>query len=146
MSGTELWETFLSEKGIHDCAHSEWSFGSDADQLAALVADGSKTATASAYPLYELEGEALPQVGDYNIILNSKDEGVCIVQTTKVYVTPFHCVTKEHAWKEGEGDRSLDYWKRVHAQFFTECLDEVHLSFSEDMDVVCEEFELVFKA
>lgn len=27
---------------------------------------------------------------------------LCIIQTTKVYVTPFSQVTEEHAYKEGE--------------------------------------------
>lgn len=146
MSGIELWEKFLTQKALPDCAHQEWAFGTDSDLLAALVADGLKTATASAAALYELEGEALPQVGDYNVILDSKEQGVCIVQTTKVSVMPFCRVTQAHAWKEGEGDRSLAYWKRVHEQFFTECLGEYQLPFGQDMDVVCEEFELVFKA
>ena len=35
----------------------------------------AKTATTSSYPLYALENEPLPQVGEYNIILDGNDEG-----------------------------------------------------------------------
>lgn len=40
-----------------------------ADELAELVNCKIKTATTSAYELYEA-GEHIPQVGEYNIILN----------------------------------------------------------------------------
>ncbi|PXM28036.1 ASCH domain-containing protein, partial [Klebsiella variicola] len=42
------------------------------------------------------------------------------------------------ARKEGEGDLSLEYWKREHQRFFS-C--EGH--FSEDMELIAEEFEVV---
>ena len=41
---------------------------------------------------------------------------------------------------EGEGDKSLDYWRKVHIKFFEE---EFGDKFNEDMEVLCEEFELV---
>jgi len=38
---------------------------------------------------------------------------------------------------------SLEYWRRVHKEFFGEELKENNIEFSEDMLVVCEEFEVV---
>jgi len=108
------------------------------------VLQGEKTATASAFELYEIEKEPLPKVGAYNIVLDSKDEAICIIQTTKVYVVPFNEVTEEHAFKEGEGDKTLYFWRKAHKEFFTECLVEVGREFDETMKVVCEEFEVVF--
>lgn len=58
----------------------------------------------------------------------------------------FEQVTKEHAYKEGEGDRTLDYWRKVHQAFFTEELRQVNMQFQEDMKVVCEEFKVLLKA
>ena len=58
-------------------------------------------------------------------------------------LVPFNEISKEHAYKEGEGDKSLDYWKRVHEDFFSKCLNEVRLKFTPDMKVVCEEFVVV---
>ena len=104
-----------------------------------------KTATCSAYDLYQAEGEPIPKVGDYSIILNSDGEAVCIIKTTTVYVTEFNKVSSEHAYKEGEGDRSLDYWREVHINFLTNELVSVHQSFDENTKVVCEEFEVVYK-
>ena len=139
MTAQEMW----SASGIQ-AEYEAWAFGDDPDTLAELVRTGVKTATASAYPFYELEGEDLPKAGEYSVILNTKDEAVCIIRTTKVYVTPYREVTAEQAWKEGEGDRSLDYWRRVHEAFFRKELEAVGLIFTEDMGVVCEEFEVVY--
>lgn len=143
MTAKQLWEEFAVQHSIGHCEYEAWSFGAQPDLLAQLVASGQKTATASAYALYELEQQPLPQIGKYDVILDSRGEAVCIIQTKKVYVTPFCDVTEEHAYKEGEGDRSLDFWRKTHQQFFAQCLQEVGLKFSPDMQVVCEEFELV---
>ncbi len=143
MLGKELWELFVKNNDITETCYEEFAFGGDPDLLAHLVKIGEKTATASAYPLYELENEPLPRVGSYSVVLDSKDNAVCIIQTTKVSVVPFNEVSKEHAYKEGEGDKSLDYWRRVHEDFFSECLNEVGLKFTRDMKVVCEEFVVV---
>ncbi len=145
MTAEQMWESFITQENIINETYEAWAFGGAPDELAELVAAGKKTATASAFPLYEIENEPLPVVGAYNIILNSKDEAMCIIQTTKVYVVPFNEVSKDHAFKEGEGDRSLEYWKKVHREFFSECLRELELCFDENMKVVCEEFKVVYK-
>ena len=144
MTEKELWNQFKEKNNISDCDYEAWAFGVDADMLANLVLIGEKTATASAFPLYESEKEPLPEVGEYSIILDSKDNAVCIIKTAKVYVVPFKEVTAEHAYKEGEGDKSLEYWRAVHEKFFTDCLSEAGMLFSGDMKVVCEEFDVVY--
>ena len=139
MTAEEMW----NQSGLTG-EYDAWSFGDDADKLAQLVKDGIKTATCSAYCFYEMEEEDLPEAGAYNIILDSDDQAVCIIRTTKIYITSFNEVTADHAFKEGEGDRSLEYWRDVHKSFFTEELKEVNLQFDEEMKLVCEEFEVVY--
>ena len=63
----------------------------------------------------------------------------------KVTIVPFHEVSVEHAYKEGEGNKTLDFWREAHEKFFTECLNQVGLKFTTDMKVVCEEFSVVYK-
>ena len=139
MTDLEMWKAFGG-----DGEYEAWAFGDDPDTLAELVRTGVKTATASAHPLYELEGEELPLAGEYSVILDSREEAVCIIRTTKVFVTPYREVTAEQAWKEGEGDRSLSYWREVHEAFFIKEMEEAGLTFTEEMGVVCEEFEVVY--
>ena len=115
-----------------------WAFGVEPDLLADLVLRGEKTATASAYDLYALEGELLPQEGTFDIILDSQNQAVCIVEITRVSVQPFHQVSADHAYKEGEGDKTLVYWRQVHEDFFTDCLGEAGLTFTPESKVVLE--------
>lgn len=140
-----MWERCFGNSEERSEPYEAWAFGDDPDKLAELVVQGVKTATSSAYDLYAIDGEALPQAGEYSVILDSHDNARCIIKTTKVYVTAFDKVDDAHAYKEGEGDRSLGYWREVHEKFFTDCLKEAGLSFSEKMEVVCEEFEVVYK-
>ncbi|WP_151621027.1 ASCH domain-containing protein [Streptococcus intermedius] len=121
-----------------------WAFGALADELADLVLRGEKAATASAYELYKLENEPLPQAGSFDVILDSQDRAVCIIEITKVSVLPFNKVSAEHAFKEGEGDKSLAYWQQVHQAFFTECLAEAGLEISQESGIVLEEFRKVY--
>ena len=121
-----------------------WSFGEAPDKLGALVLAGQKTATASAFPLYEQDLEPLPRVGEYSVIMDSKNRALCIIRTTKVYVAPFCEVSPAHAAKEGEGDLSLAYWRQVHRDFFAREMEGAGLAFTEQMPVVCEEFEMVY--
>ncbi|MEG0693669.1 MAG: ASCH domain-containing protein, partial [Oscillospiraceae bacterium] len=102
-----------------------------------------KTATCSSHWLYEVEDEPLPEVGNYSVIENWKGNAVCIIKTTAVNIVPFDEVTAEHAYKEGEGDRSLAYWRSVHEKVYKAELAEFNKEFSTRMLVVCEEFEVV---
>ena len=139
MTAEEMWK----QSGLAG-EYDAWAFGEAADKLAALVKAGIKTATCSAYDLYEAEGEDLPLPGDTSVILDSSDEAVCIVRTTRVYVVPFDRVSAEHAFKEGEGDRSLEYWREVHESFLKEELSSIGRTFDGSTRVVCEEFEVVY--
>ena len=143
MNAQEMWELYSAKHKVN-AAYQAWQFGADPDELAMLVLDGVKTATASAFCWYEAENQELPRVGEYSIVLSSKDEAVCIIRTTNVYIVPFDEVSAEHAYKEGEGDRSLQYWRNVHADFFKAEFAEAGLTFTDRTSVVCEEFVCVF--
>ena len=119
-----------------------WAFGVEPDLLADLVLRGEKTATASAYDLYA--AESLPQEGTFDVILDSQNQAVCIVEITKVSIQSFNQVSAQHAFKEGEGDKSLAYWRQVHEDFFTDCLGEAGLTFRPESKVVLEEFRKVY--
>lgn len=144
MTPERLWQEYKQINPVIGDEFDAWYFGAEADELANLVLQGQKTATASAYDLYQLGGEELPQVGTFDVILDSQGQAVCIIEITKVEVVPFNQVSAEHAFKEGEGDRSLTYWRKVHEELFTKWLAEEGLSFTEDMGVVLEEFRLVY--
>lgn len=143
MDAKTMWEQYAIPKEIV-AEYDAWCFGDDADTLAKLVLAGTKTATASAHPIYELEDEELPQEGQYSVVLWRDGGAACIIKTTRVYIVPFSQVSAEQAYREGEGDRSLAYWQKVHRAFFTREMEDAGLTFTEDMKVVCEEFIRVF--
>lgn len=118
MTKEEIWHAYKTLNPSAD-KYDAWSFGSSlTDQLANLVLQNIKTATSSAYQSYLPHACPLPLVGEYSVILNSDNEAVCITRTTKVSIVPFNQVSSEHAFKEGEGDRSLNFWRKVHKAFF----------------------------
>ena len=142
----KYWDDFWAGKAAPTNVSAE-QFGMEgtpmADELANLIAIGKKTATCSAHAAYIHEGAPLPTVGSYTIILNSKDQPMCIICTTEVNIIPMNQVTEEFAAAEGEGDLSYKYWYDGHKKFFTMDLAEIGQEFSEDMLLVCEHFECI---
>lgn len=144
----QMWSVFCKENGIDtDTPYEAWQFGDDPDKLAQLVMEGKKTGTASSYDLYVLDPlEKLPEAGDYSIVLNGSNEPVCIIQTVKTYICRFMEVSEDHAKKEGEGDFSLSYWRKVHESFFKNEYKTYGLTFDVNTArVLCEEFQVVYK-
>ena len=123
-----------------------WSFGATPEQsteLAELVAEGVKTATASAAEDYSAEGERLPEPGVLGIVLDGAGHPRALVATTEVEVVAFDEVGEEHALAEGEGDRTLASWREGHERFFREN-DPHGRGFRPDMPVVLERFEVLY--
>ena len=111
-----------------------------ADELAALVLHGPKRATAGLLAGYEAEGEPIPIEGSYSVVLDGVGRPVCVIRTGKVIVQPLGMVEESFAWDEGEGDRSLAYWRAAHIDFFSRS----GFPFDDDSLVVCERFELIY--
>ena len=144
MKSDQMWQAYkILNQTIGDKIDA-WAFGVEADYLAELVLMGQKTATSSAFDLYAVGNEPLPKENELRVILDSKENAICIIETTKVEVIPFKEVSKDHAYKEGEGDKSLAYWRQVHEEVFTEWMSEAGLAFTPDSKVVLEEFRKVY--
>lgn len=76
--------------------------------------------------------------------MDSNDEAICIIEITKVDIVPFKDVSADHAFKEGEGDKTLEWWRKAHIDFFKTYFEEFGLMFSEDSRIVLEEFQVVY--
>ncbi|WP_313111288.1 ASCH domain-containing protein [Pseudescherichia sp.] len=117
-----------------------WAIGDSAELanvLADLVVKGKKTASCGSLASYQADS-ASPAVGSYHIILNGQQDPVCVIRITSLRLVRFCDVDEAFARKEGEGDLSLTYWRIEHQRFFTQAG-----SFSEEMELVAEEFEVV---
>ena len=149
MTGETMWQEFCRTTNTNEnTPHAMWKFcggGEFADELANLVLAGVKTATASTKLAFDIDGDELPNVGAYSVVLFDNDEAACVIRDVKVSVVPFNQVSAEHAYKEGEDDRSLEQWRQVHLRAFTPDYQEAGLDFDENGDCVLEEFEVVFR-
>lgn len=144
-----MWQAFCLASNLDiNTKHDSFKFcggGLIGDELTRLVLNGTKTATSSVKLVYDLGDELLPQVGDLSIVLYDDGSPACIIEETRVSVVSFNKVSKEHAYKEGEGKRTLEEWKKVHFNFFKAEYEEYGYTFNENENCVLEEFKVVYK-
>ncbi|WP_196139134.1 ASCH domain-containing protein [Aliikangiella sp. G2MR2-5] len=132
---------FREIQAIHFCDNEK-----DANECLDLVLDGVKRATATAVWEFEMLDEPLPQIGDLYIVTDWDKVGHCVIQTTKVTTLAFNEISDEHAMLEGEGDKSLQYWQKVHRAYYARQFENTHFKPDDNMKIVFEEFEVVFVA
>lgn len=149
-SANNMWGDYLKNhledvfheapKAVHFCDNEQ-----DANECAKLVKKGIKRATTDSLLGLQNREERLPKIGDYTVVTNWEGVAQCIVETVKVRLKPFFSIDEEYARLEGEGDKSLAHWKKVHWDYYTRELAEFERLPRESMIVVCQEFEIVFK-
>ena len=151
LSPEDFWEAFCDHNmdlNKDELYYDVWQFldgKRGCDRLASLCLAGIKTATSSVYETFELDEMKVPEEGDYSIILDSDEVPLFIIKDTKVEIKKFGEIEAEFAEKEGEGDQSLEYWRKVHEKYFKEKCKEYGIEFSENTLILCEEFEVVFQ-
>lgn len=146
-----LWQAYLDSLGDEadkPDSYAAWSFGDSdemADELGDLVLQGIKTGTASLAWEYAHDGEPIPRAGEHSIVLDGSGAPLCIIKTMRVYIEPYNLVDEEQAYAEGEGDRSLQYWRDAHWNYFSRRCEVIGREANECMPVVCERFQVVYK-
>ena len=141
-------ETLPADSPVRDEEYAAERWGDSpemADELGVLISSGTKTATCSALWEYEGEAESLPKVGTKTIVLDGNGDPLCIIETTEVEVGTYDEVDERFAYEEGEGDRSLEYWREAHWRFFSRTLPNIGKEPAPDMPLVCERFRVVYK-
>lgn len=115
-----------------------------ANELLRLVLIGQKKATASSLLAFQAEGSRVPQVGDLSIVTDYNGRPSCIIETTQVTILPFKEMTYDICKREGEDD-NLESWQKGHRKFFTLEGQSLGYEFTEEMPVVFEDFEVVYR-
>lgn len=145
----EFWNKYLStldEKPKNLSVRANMAGNSElANKLLNLYLIGHKTAGSGLVKDYENCNEQLPKVGEFWIILDSNSNPKCIVKTIKVEINTFEQVPVSIAIAEGEGDLSLDYWRKVHKVYFSPFLRDLGIDNIETAKIVTEHFEVVYK-
>ena len=91
-----------------------------------------KQATAPSLWFFKINNEKLPRQGDLNIITDWNKIPQAIILTTKF------------AQREGEGDKYLAYWRKVHKAYYKREMQGYKEEFSKDMIIVCQYFDTIY--
>jgi uncharacterized protein YhfF len=105
-----------------------------ADELLALVLEGKKRATCWAIA----EGMKGAEIGKPMVVLDGSGRPRGVLQTVELTQRRFDEVDEQFAFDEGEGDRSLAYWRAAHQRYFARLK-----LFHPEMMLWCERFRLV---
>ncbi|QUM80078.1 ASCH domain-containing protein [Moritella sp. 5] len=115
----------------------------NANRCADLISKGIKTATCSMKYWYESGIEPMPKAGHLLVVTDWDGEPTSIVEITAVSECKYSDVTAEFACSEGEGDRTLDWWRAAHWHFFSNECVAADIEVNEDMMLVLEHFQVV---
>ena len=149
LSAENMWGNFLNTRLEYAFKHTSkkvvrfYDNKKDANACAKLIRKGGKKAISHSLKSLQLRKETLPKIGDFSVVTDWEGKAKCIIKTTEVKLIPFFNITDEIAQIEGEGDKSLNYWKKAHWNRYTCELAEFDCLPSESMIVVCEIFEKV---
>lgn len=144
-----LWNDFLKDNPNNKRKETPLSFyfcdnKKDADECAELVVKGIKKATATSLWWFEKNNEQLPKIGDQFVVTDWDGNAKAIIETTKIEQVPYNQITPEFAKTEGEGDKSLAYWKRVHEAYYKREMEPHGENFDKNMIIVCEYFKTIY--
>lgn len=147
---TPFWDGFCAEVGEDrsDRFFEAFHFDdneADANALAELVLAGVKRATASLVWSLEDAGGSPPEPGALSVVTCWDGTPVCVIETLDVEILPFEQVGAGFAATEGEGDGSLEYWRRVHWAYFGRECERAGRTPSQAMPVACERFRVVYR-
>lgn len=130
-----------------------WGFafpGELRDELTALALAGTKTTTAGLLVEFDLDGEALPEPRDRQLLLDSSERPIAVVETVSVRVSRLADVDDQHAIDEGEGYANAAEFRVSHERFWNGYINDVRrrlgdptFTIDDDTQVVLERFRVV---
>jgi uncharacterized protein YhfF len=149
MKPVELWKKYISlNPESEDKSYNIFHFGDSkeaANKLADLVMQGIKTATSSCLYSYRVNNESIPKKDQHSVITDWKGSALCIIKYTKVNIVKYNQISAKMAELEGEGDKTLKYWRSVHEPIFISACNKINKQFNDSIPIVFEEFIVVYK-
>lgn len=130
-----------------------WGFaepGPLRDELTALALAGTKTTTAGLLVEMEADGETVPEPGAREVLIDSLDRPVAVVETVACPVRRLADVDDEHARDEGEGYADAAAFRVAHERYWNGYIDELRarigdpdFALGDDTLIVCQRFRIV---
>ena len=144
-------DALIAQLGVHGITLPEGpvraeGYGDSAElsnELLGLIKSGRKRAGTGLLWAYEHDGEHIARTGDIEIIIDHLNRPVLVTRIVSSEVIAFNEVTADYAAIEGEGDGSLEYWRRAHCNFFSRECKRIGRLPTETMPVICSVFEVL---
>ncbi len=105
------------------------------DELTALALAGTKTATAGLFAELEAEGLALATPGDREVLLDSAERPVAVIEIVESRVVRLADVDDRHAIDEGEKYRNATEFRVAHERFWTRYIDDLRRTITPDFAI-----------
>ena len=115
----------------------------ECETLLKQVLSGNKRALSHALLGLQLRKEPLPQIGDFRVLTDWNGKARCVLRTVAVRLTPWFSIRSSYA--KLDNNASLEQWKQLHWEQFTNELEPFGRVPRDSMIVVCEVFEKVFE-
>lgn len=146
-----FWQTYLLSLSERKRPHAHpidvWTFGDTpdvADICARLVKAGIKTATSQLVWEAESDGDRLPVPGDRAVVADSHGGPHCVIEVTECVVRSFGEVDAQFAFDYGEGDRTLEGWRKDAWAYFAPICERLGREADETMPLVCQRFRSIY--
>jgi uncharacterized protein YhfF len=144
-------ETLLAQLAAHGIELPQASFRVDgygdtaelSKDLLDLIKSGRKRAGTGLLWAYERDREPIAATGDIEIVVDHRNLPALITRIVRSEIVAFNEVNAEYAGIEGEGDGSLEHWRKGHWNFFSRECRRIGREPTETMPVICSVFELL---
>jgi uncharacterized protein YhfF len=144
----DFWERAKQATGIEGDFADAWGFGDNPelmDELLGYIKQGIKRTSTGLVKENELEGWPEPKLGDYDVILDGAGKPVLVIETVSLRRVKYRDVDAEHAYWEGEGDRTLETYFKEHDKYYMRRGEALGFTFNKDMLVDLSRFEIVYQ-
>lgn len=133
-----LESAFPGEAGRYFLPISIGSVPEHADKGAALILNGTKTLTSS--PFWDYPDGKIPFVGALGVLLDGSRRPRAIVETKRVEILPSTAITEEMAHAYGEGEQTVEWWRRTMGAFYRASAARNGVVFAYDTPLIWEWF------
>ncbi len=145
----EFWAGFCAANADMpvDEPYQTWHFGKTIEmafELGQLVISVKKTATASLAVVNEIAPHEAPILGGYSVVTDFDGDPMAVIRTTEIRHIPFNGVDAQFAYDEGEGDQTLEYWREIHWNYFSNEAARLGIDLDERSIICCERFEFLY--